>query len=199
MKHERRAKVQVVVQMVLLDRNAGEVEDFMRFWRAVPGIDQVRVKADETNLLQPDAAHKPEDWKHPCHYLWRGPMYVKQNGDVYPCCQSYMLDGKPAGNLGSDPLAEIWNSALMQKWRRYHVEGRAGEIGVCSRCFTTIPHPALVAGSLILHGKTVRSLLPLVERLVYFSKLPARWLNPPKPVIATRSDLVQIGEKPKGE
>jgi radical SAM protein with 4Fe4S-binding SPASM domain len=180
MKHERRAKVQVVVQMVRMERNANEVEDFIRFWRAVPGIDQVRIKADETNLLQPDAAHKPEDWKYPCHYLWRGPMYVKQSGDVYPCCQSYMLDGKPAGNIGTDSLEQIWNSGMMQKWRRYHAEGRAGELDVCSRCFTTIPHPALVAGSLILHGKTVRRFLPLVERLVYFSGLPARLLKPPK-------------------
>ena len=32
MKHERGAKVQVVVQMVRMERNAGEVDDFVRFW-----------------------------------------------------------------------------------------------------------------------------------------------------------------------
>src|ERR1700692_1543000 len=83
MKHERGAKVQVVVQMVRMERNSGEVDDFIRFWSAIPGVDQVRVKADETNLLQPDAGHTSQDWKHPCHYLWRGPMYVKHSGDVY--------------------------------------------------------------------------------------------------------------------
>ena len=97
MKHERRSKLQVVVQMVRMEGNAGEVDDFMRFWSAVPGVDQVRIKEDETNLMRPDAGHTADDWKHPCHYLWRGPMYVKQNGDVYPCCQSYMLDGAPGG------------------------------------------------------------------------------------------------------
>ena len=104
MKHERGAKVQVVVQMVRMERNAGEVDDFMRFWSAVPGVDQVRIKEDETNVLQPEAGHTAQDWKHPCHYLWRGPMYVKHNGDVYPCCQSYMLDGQPVGNIGGQPL-----------------------------------------------------------------------------------------------
>ena len=72
MKHERKAKVQVVAQMVRMERNAGEVDDFVRFWSAVPGVDQVRVKEDETNLLQPEAGHGAGDWKHPCHYLWRG-------------------------------------------------------------------------------------------------------------------------------
>jgi hypothetical protein len=63
--------------------------------------------------------------------------------------------------------------------RRKHATGRGGEVDICSRCCTTIPHPALVTGSLILHGKTVRRLLPLVERLSYFSKRPGKWLSPP--------------------
>ena len=193
MKHERRAKVQVVVQMVRMERNADEVEEFTRFWKAVPGVDEVRVKEDETNVLQPEAAHAAEDWKHPCHYLWRGPMYVKHNGDVYPCCQSYMLDGAPVGNVGRQPLDEIWNSEEMQRMRGLHVERRAGEIDICSRCLTTIPHPLLVAGSLIFHGRTVRRLLPLVERLAYYSKAPGRMLRPPRrPVKTAAEELVQI-------
>ncbi len=104
MKKERGSKVQIVVQMVQMDGNRAEAEDFMRFWRGVPGVDQVRLKQDETSVLQPDAVHDAEDWKHPCHYLWRGPMYVKHNGDVYPCCQSYALDGRPIGRIGEQPL-----------------------------------------------------------------------------------------------
>jgi len=180
MKHERRSKLQVVVQMVCMEGNAGEVGDFLNFWSGLPGVDQVRIKEDETNLMRPDAGHAAGDWKHPCHYLWRGPMYVKQNGDVYPCCQSYMLDGAPLGNLADQSLVQIWNSAEMERMRRLHVSGRGGEVDVCSRCCTTIPHPALVIGSLILHGRTVRRLLPMVERLTYLSKLPRRLLRPPR-------------------
>jgi radical SAM protein with 4Fe4S-binding SPASM domain len=179
MKKEHHSKLQVVVQMVKMDGNAAEMDDFIAFWSRLPGVDQIRVKADETNLMRPDAGHAAGDWKHPCHYLWRGPMYVKQNGDVYPCCQSYMLDGAPLGNIGEQSLVQIWNSDAMREMRRLHVTGRGGEVDICSRCCTTIPHPALVAGSLLLHGKTVRRLLPLVERLTYFSKLPRRLLRPP--------------------
>src|SRR5205814_1285614 len=102
-------------------------------------------------------------------------------------CQSYMLDGKPVGRVGESPIEEIWNSVEMQRMRRLHIAGRAGEIDICSRCCTTIPHPALVAGSLLFHGKTVRRLLPMIERLIYSSKAPKALLNPPK--------LVQIGER----
>ncbi|HPQ15441.1 MAG TPA: radical SAM protein, partial [Bryobacteraceae bacterium] len=167
MKKASGARVHIVVQMVRMERNAGEVDEFIRFWRSVPGVDQVRIKEDETNLMRPGAGHDAGDWKHPCHYLWRGPMYVKHNGDVYPCCQSYMLGGKPVGNLASQSIEEIWNSPEMCRMRRLHAEKRAGEIDVCARCCTTIPHPLLVAGSLVFHGRTVRRALPVVERLAY--------------------------------
>ena len=193
MKHERKAKVQVVVQMVRMERNAGEVGEFTRFWSSIPGVDQIRIKEDETNLMRPDVGHEAAEWKHPCHYLWRGPLYVKHNGDVYPCCQSYMLDGTPVGRIGERRLEEIFDGPEMRNMRALHADGRAGEIDVCSRCCTTIPHPALVAGSLIFHGKTVRQILPLVERLVYLARLPQRWLNPPRPVSPKPAEpLVQI-------
>ena len=86
----------------------------------------MRIKEDETNLMHPAAGHAPEDWKHPCHYLWRGPLYVKQNGDVYPCCQSYFQDGAPVGNMTTGTLAGIWNSEEMQRMRRAHAAGRGG-------------------------------------------------------------------------
>lgn len=199
LKARRKSKMQIVVQLVRMDGNAAEVEEFTRFWRAVPGVDLIRIKEDETNLMRPDAGHAAAEWKHPCHYLWRGPMYVKHNGDVYPCCQSYMLDGKPVGRIGEQPLDRIFNSPEMVKMRELHVRGRAGEIDICAKCCTTIPHPALVVGSLLFHGKTVRSLLPLAEKLIYMAKLPQRWLNPPKPAPRTEKPqpLVQI-DGPKG-
>jgi radical SAM protein with 4Fe4S-binding SPASM domain len=180
MKKERGSKLQIVAQLVRMEGNAAEVDDFIRFWRATPGVDLIRIKEDETNLMRPDAGHSSGDWKHPCHYLWRGAVYVKHNGDVYPCCQSYMLDGAPIGNVAEQPLTEIWDSVSMQEMRRLHATGRGGEIDMCSRCCTTIPHPVLVAGSLMLNGRTVRRLMPVVERLTYISKLPSKLLRPPQ-------------------
>ena len=62
---------------------------------------------------------------------------------------------------------------------------------ICSRCVTTIPHPALVVGSLMVHGRWVRKLLPVVERMTYLSRFPVRLLNPPK----KEANLVQIGDR----
>ena len=188
LKKELGAKTEIVVQMVRMERNAHEEADFVRYWQSIPGVDQVRVKEDETDLMRPDAGHAPSDWRHPCHYLWRGPMYVKHNGDVYPCCQSYMLDGEPVGRIGDQPLQEIFNSPAMRRYRELHTSGRAGEIEMCSRCRMTIPHPLMVAGSMIFHGRTVRRLLPIVERI------GKRWMTPPRqqPQVPATEELVQI-------
>ena len=185
MKHQRGSKLQIVVQMVQLPGNAHEIEEFRRFWSAVPGIDQIRVKHDETNLVQPEG-HRIGEGARPCHYLWRGPVYVKQDGNVYPCCQSYMLDGPPVGHLDRTSLEEIFNSEEMRGLRRLHAAGRANEIDMCARCCTAIPHPVLVTGSLIFHGKWVRSAMPFIERLVYRAKLQKTLLAP------AREELVQI-------
>ncbi len=198
MKHERGSKMQVVVQMVRMPGNDHEVDEFRRFWSAVEGIDQVRVKEDETNLVQPEGRHArgigaQKSDARPCHYLWRGAMYVKHDGRVFPCCQSYMLDGGHVGDLRSQSLEEIFNSDEMRQLRRLHAAGRAGEIDMCARCCTVVPHPMLVAGSLVLHGKWVRRAMPMIERLIYAAKLPKRWLSPPH--VATpeaKPDLVQI-------
>ena len=185
-KRERGSRMQIVVQMVRMPGNAHEVEEFRQFWGGVEGVDQVRVKEDETNLVQPEG-HRQGG--RPCHYVWRGAMYVKHDGRVYPCCQSYNLDGAPVGDLRAASLPEIFNSPEMLRLRRLHGAGRAGEIDMCVRCCTAIPHPLLVAGSLILHGKWVRRALPVVERWVYGRKLPKSLLEAP------REELVQIRRK----
>ena len=112
---------------------------------SAPGPDQVKSFLPDCvgcHTLQRvfTAMHTADEWKHPCHYLWRGPMYVKQNGDIYPCCQSYMLDGAPLGNIGEQPLESIWNSEAMESMRRLHAAGRGGGVEICSRCCTTPPN-----------------------------------------------------------
>ncbi|MFZ5926194.1 MAG: radical SAM/SPASM domain-containing protein [Acidobacteriota bacterium] len=192
MKHERGSKLQITVQMVRMDGNRHEEEAFRRFWQSVPGVDLIRVKDDETNVLaRPSAARTGA---RRCHYLWRGAMYVRHNGDVYPCCQSYMLDGAPIGNIARQSLPEIFDGESMRRMRRLHASGRASEIDICSKCCTAIPHPLLAAGSLLLHGRVVRALLPVVER--WARRLPGgRLLD--RPVRSSPQPLVQLAPAPE--
>jgi len=67
-------------------------------------------------------------------------------------------------------------------------------LGLCGGCLACRLQLALalVAGSLLFHGKTVRRLLPAIERLIYFAKLPRKLLRSPA-AGAPKPELVQIG------
>ena len=144
-------------------------------------------------MLRPDAGHGGDDWKHPCHYLWRGPMYVKQNGDVYRLLPELHHGGRPGG----ESRAALRSKASGTPTRCGACAvctsaDAAGEIDVCAKCCTTIPHKALVVGSLLLHGKTVRRLLPVVERLTYLVEAAAGLAEAAAGGGAGREELVQI-------
>lgn len=191
LKHQNKSRLHLTVQMVLMDGNRQEVGEFLRFWKSVPGIDQVRIKQDETDLLQPGNPTSTAR-RYRCHYLWRGPLYVRHNGDVYPCCQAYMLDAPPLGNLAHKSIHELWNSPTMKELRALHAAGRGEQVDMCRRCRAPMPHPALVIGSLLLHSRTVRRWLPRIERLVYLSRLGHRLLQVPQLDPSVPRELVQL-------
>ena len=162
-------------------RATREVDDFMAFWSAIPGVDQVRIKADETNLMRPDAGHAAADWKHPCHYLWRGAMYVKQDGRRVSVLPELHARRRAAGRISRS--SRCWTFGIPMRCSECGACTRPGEAAKSICAPVAAPRSPIrrwSPGSLVLHGKTVRRLLPMVERLTYLSKLPARLLRPPQ-------------------
>ena len=142
MKHERRSKLQIVVQMVRMEGNAGEVDDFLGFWKGIPGVDELRIKEDETNLMRPDAGHAAErlETSLPLPVARRGLRQAEWRR--VPVLPELHAGRQAAGTIGQQPLTQIWNADAMQEMRRLHAAGRGGEVDICARCCTTIPHPA---------------------------------------------------------
>ena len=55
------------------------------------------------------------------------------DGKVVPCCVDY--DGKYiVGDLKTDSLKSVWNGGKMIKLRKALLEGRKGDIELCSKC-----------------------------------------------------------------
>src|SRR5207247_8199389 len=80
-KLERKSPVYVVVQMILLKENTHEIDAYRKLW-SIRGIDEIRFKRDE---IQTDTTKLPgvefrSQRRHPCHLLWRWPMYVRYDG-----------------------------------------------------------------------------------------------------------------------
>jgi radical SAM protein with 4Fe4S-binding SPASM domain len=164
-KLEKRSRARVILQMVLLRDNQSEVGMFRRMWKR-PGVDVIRFKEDQLKYesLRADI-YKPQPQKRraPCYLLWRGPMFIRHDGTVTPCCR---FQGKPPmGDLRRQTFDEIWNSGPLRSLRRAHVTGDLSAYEPCRNC--TIPRPTklFTLGILLISPLLVSRLLPYVERL----------------------------------
>jgi len=164
-KRRLHASTWVIVQMVSLPENRGEERLFQRQWRGVGGVDAVRIKADEVNVERVKAKRFGAlESRRPCHFPWLGPMMIRYDGNVYPCCHSWR--GAPVGHIAEASMVEIWNGPEMRALRRAHLAGRAAEeYPSCGECQAVIPHRSLVVGSLLAPPYVARRAIPFAEQV----------------------------------
>jgi len=172
-KLEKRSRARVILQMVLLRDNHSEAGMFRRMWKR-PGVDVIRFKEDQLKYesLRADIYRpQPQMRRTPCYLLWRGPLFVRHDGTVTPCCR---FQGKPpVGDLKHQTFDEIWNSEELRSLRRAHVSGDLSAYEPCRDC--TIPRPTrlFTVGILLISPLFVSRLLPYIERLHLAGRLRA--------------------------
>lgn len=162
-KQRLHAQTWVIIQMVDLPENRGEGSQMRRRWRRVRGVDTVRIKADEvhTELTKERDFGRPSS--RPCHFPWLGPLLIRYDGSVYPCCHAWR--DEPVGHVSRHSLQEIWNGDAMAKLRLAHLEGHGGDYPSCRECQAVTPHHLLVTGSLLVPAYVTRRAIPYVEVL----------------------------------
>ncbi len=156
----------VQVQMVNLDINRQEAQDFLEQWR--PKVDSVRIKRfyNTANIAATIGQSVPGHLAAkplPCFMLWREPV-ICWDGTVLPCCVD-LIGEAPLGNVLKQPLADIWNGPAMVEMRRLHAAGRYQEIELCRNCTIFQFKWPFVLGSLLFDDLTIRKVSPIVERL----------------------------------
>lgn len=163
-KQQLRAKTWVIIQMIDLPENTGEGVELRRRWRHVSGVDTVRIKADEVHTQRIKKGElDPRRVVRPCHFPWLGPLLVRYDGSVYPCCHFWR--DQPVGHVSHHAISEIWNNDAMAALRRAHLDGRASDYPGCRDCQAVMPHHLLVAGSLLTPAYVTRRAIPYVEAL----------------------------------
>ncbi len=155
----------IVVQFIRMKRNAHEVQAFTDLWHGAPGIDLARIKSEDIGLEEHRTYEVDGHLRaNPCHFLWRGPMLVRWNGDVF-ACYHHAEHGTPVGNLAESSVAQLWDSEKMVALRTIHGEGKPADDACCATCPAPRPRLPLVLGAMALSGTTVRKLVPVAERL----------------------------------
>jgi radical SAM protein with 4Fe4S-binding SPASM domain len=171
-KHAAGSAMTIAVQFIQMARNIHETDAFLAQWQGVPGIDLVRIKQEDIGLeehrtLEVDGHQR----QNACHTLWRGPMVVRYNGQVFPCYH-IAENGEPVGDLNHQRLPEVWESPQMRELRGLHASKSAADNPHCATCPAARPRLPFVMGAMALRGTTVRRLVPVAERVAL--KMP--WL-----------------------
>jgi radical SAM protein with 4Fe4S-binding SPASM domain len=168
LKKEMGSSIFCILQMVKLKENQHQIRDFYKMW-SIDGVDAIRIKTDEVETESTTIAPRPAPTpagqvrRNPCHIIWKGPMYVRFDGKVFPCCYAYATE--PIGDIQENSIAEIWNSERMLKLREAHVRGDLSGYAACLNCKAVKPRWPLIVGSFVVDMYKVRKLIPFFEKL----------------------------------
>lgn len=165
------SKMFTVVQLVRLKENEGEIKAFREYWSG-RGAGEIRIKEEELGVegMTTRGPRGSRGSRTPCHFLWQGPLLVRWDGRVFPCCNTF--DSRPLGLAGERTMEEFWNDSRVQSLRKANAEGRAGEIAECARCRAPAPSKQLAASSFIFDSLDTRKLVPALEKAALFLGLP---------------------------
>lgn len=161
----------VVLQMVRLPENTHQARDFHRMW-SIDGVDEVRIKEDEIVIegVALDERLRHDRKRHPCYQLWQGPATINYRGDFFPCC--YTWKSEPFGNVRETSVYDLWNSDEMRRIREAHLRGELSDYPDCQNCHAPNPRLPVILGSFLTEVYRLRQLIPKMERMAFFYKVP---------------------------
>lgn len=168
-----RSKIFCIVQMVALMENVKDGRALIRMWK-LEGINDVRIKKDEVHnegSAIPGANSTRPPRRHPCHQLWRGPMYIHYDGTTFPCCYTY--PDEALGNIKKNTLRQIWNSEKIVRMREAHIRKDLRDYAACQNCPAARPRLPITLGSFLVDTRFVLKALPFFERMAQIHNISA--------------------------
>lgn len=136
LRNEINPRSQVWVRMVRQTENADEWPEYQRYWsRFLTEVDRCNYsnvhnwggQADGVEAVAPTY-----QFNLPCIALW-SLMVIFANGDV-PLCNVDFNNKHPSGDVRDHSIREVWTSAVMERRRAMHLDGRKSAIPMCTHC-----------------------------------------------------------------
>ncbi len=137
-KHQENNRLNIVLQMILLETNKEQAEEFLEYFESykqkglkvfIKGATNFANQISDKTIV--NETHSKNS-KAICYEPWRG-FTVAWDGNVYPCCMDY--DGKiNLGDLNHKNIKWVWNNRKMIDFRQKHINGNIDDISPCNRC-----------------------------------------------------------------
>jgi radical SAM protein with 4Fe4S-binding SPASM domain len=120
-----------IIQMVRMENNSHEVDDFIKKWKASDR--NVHIKDEDSwagHFINKNRLKSIE--RFPCRKLWDR-LTIDWQGNISICCRDFRMQVK-IGNIEEDSFIDIWNGNTMIELRRAHIKNQLDGIPLCKRC-----------------------------------------------------------------
>jgi len=124
----------VRVQMVKMEENKHEVEQFIEMWRDV--VNRVAVTSQREPYIKGKGSTKKLE-HFPCHQIWQR-IVVWWTGEVFMCCGDWHGE-YPLGDANKDSIYDLWHGEKYNFVRKLHSSGRLEDLPICARCEVNTP------------------------------------------------------------
>ncbi len=131
---ELKSRSHIILQMIRYPETSGKEKDYVAFASQFG-----KVSPTFRRYFDPSEAVRTAGSRayRACPLLWRGPLYIRSDGMVFPCC--IKLDCS-LGNIDRTSVSEMWNGRKMRDLRRQHTNGQINTIPQCATCYHSNPH-----------------------------------------------------------
>jgi MoaA/NifB/PqqE/SkfB family radical SAM enzyme len=128
------------VQCVRNEYNKDEIEDFLKFWNKVHGVDDVRISDIMNREPAEDGMHKmfvgdqETVGRVPCPQPNQRLIFTNMVDKAFPCCHMWKNE-YPLGTIKKQSIMEIWNGEPLKRLRAMLKDGSAYEkLDACKGC-----------------------------------------------------------------
>ncbi len=138
LRNELNPNMTIRVQMVSMDMNKGEEQDFIDHWAPLLNAnDQVTVHMahnwGNTVHVVTNEADKTIN-QIPCTILWSNAC-IHADGSVALCSIDTVPSSNHAiGSMKNQSISEVWNGSALVKVRERHLNGKREESTICNGC-----------------------------------------------------------------
>ena len=123
----------VRMQMVKMDCNINELEEFKSYWK--PIVDEITTQ-NYTSRNEGETKFKGDSkikGRLPCPQIWQR-IVVSWGGKVIMCCRDWESEN-PIGKLDeTTTLKDIWKGKIITEIRKLHKQKRLDKIPICKKC-----------------------------------------------------------------
>ena len=158
LRNELNPKLTIRVQMISMDMNKGEEQDFIAHWIPLLSTnDQVTVHMAHNWGGVINVAFHEEDKlinEIPCTILWSNAC-IHADGSVALCSiDTVPSSSNSIGNLNTQSILEVWNGSSLRRIREKHLNGKRVENSICNGCTAWRPVNNLIHK----HGSNVSNI-----------------------------------------